>query len=187
MRTTLLAVAAVALSGCGAATAARPATDAPRYEAHGVSVVLPAGWTHATRSLTPGLFDPREVMSVATYPLEYRRIGCNHMPSSALADIGPRDAFVTLMERGRGNEWKSFPPRPAHFSAALGGRSEAIDCVPGAHFTDHWFGFSDGGRHFHVLVAFGPDAPAAVRDEAWAVLDGLRVDPSVQPDWDSTG
>jgi hypothetical protein len=59
--------------------------------------------------------------------------------------------------------------------------------VPGARFTDHWFGFTDGGRHFHVDVAFGPDAPAEVRAEAWGILDSLTVDPRVRPDWQSTG
>jgi hypothetical protein len=54
-------------------------------------------------------------------------------------------------------------------------------------FSDHWFGFSDGGRHFHVLVAFGPRASAEVQREAWAILDGLRVDPGVVPDWQSSG
>jgi hypothetical protein len=57
--------------------------------------------------------------------------------------------------------------------------------VPSAHFTDHWFTFSDAGRHFHVLVAFGLDAPEAVRQQAWALLDSLRVNPAVRPDWKS--
>ena len=48
-------------------------------------------------------------------------------------------------------------------------------------------GFSDGGRHFHVDVAFGPQASPDVRRQAWAILDSLHVDPAVRPDWPSAG
>ena len=108
---------------------------------------------------------------------------------SALEALGPGDAFVTLEERGLGvpDGAADFPARPARFGAALGGPSEAGACASGAHFADHWFGFSDGGRHFHVLVAFGPQASAEVQRQAWAILDGLRVDPGVVPDWQSSG
>jgi hypothetical protein len=44
-----------------------------------------------------------------------------------------------------------------------------------------------GAATFHVLVAFGPRASAEVQREAWAILDGLRVDPGVVPDWQSSG
>jgi hypothetical protein len=111
------------------------------------------------------------------------------MPGSALEDLGPGDAFVTLEERGLdpGSTWIGFPARPAHFGPELGGPSEAGACTPGTHFTDHWFTFSDAGRHFHVMVAFGPRASTDVQRQAWAILDGLRVDPSVVPDWRSSG
>jgi hypothetical protein len=49
--------------------------------------------------------------------------------------------------------------------------------------SDHWFGFSDAGRAFHALVIVGRSAPASVRDEPWRILDSLRLDPDVQPDW----
>ncbi|HEY6762129.1 MAG TPA: hypothetical protein VI318_21690 [Baekduia sp.] len=174
-----------ALAGCGGGAGARhgaPATTA--YAAHGLAVRLPSGWQAARVNLTPHLVDPREELAVATFPLRYRPTACAHMPGSALADLGPRDAFVTLMERGSDHS-TAFPPRPADFAAAEGdaGRSEASACVPGARFVDHWFEFSDGGRDFHVLVAFGPSATAATRRAAWRILDGLRVDASVRPTW----
>jgi hypothetical protein len=50
-----------------------------------------------------------------------------------------------------------------------------------------WFTFADRGRHFHVLVAFGPQASTRVQQEAWTILDGLRIDPGVRPDWRSSG
>jgi hypothetical protein len=188
-RTAALAAlaASVLLAACGGADDRAP--EPVTYQRHGVTATLPAGWQHAARSLTPNLTDPREVVALGTYPLRYRRTGCAHMPSSALDDLGPRDALVTLQERGRDprSSWRGFPKRPAHFGPRLGGSSEASACVPRARFSDRWFGFSDGGRHFHVLVAFGPRAAAATRREAWAILDGLRVDPAVRPDWSSSG
>jgi hypothetical protein len=164
-----------------------PATVTP-YSAYGLTVGLPAGWRAAPRSLTPHLADPRERLSVATFALRYRQTLCAHMPGSALDDLGARDAFVTLQERGT-SPTTLFPPRPADFAAgeAASGPSEAGDCAPGARFTDHWFTFADGGRNFHVLVAFGPDASAATRRQAWHILDGLRVDPGVRPTWPDSG
>ncbi len=190
----LLALALVA-AGCGeAATEPRqapaPAPTPVEVSEHGLSVSLPAGWQAASASLTPHLVDPREELAVATYPLRYRdQDVCSHMPVTALQDLGPGDAFVTLEERGLdpGSAWIGFPARPAHFGPELGGPSEADACAPGARFTDHWFTFSDGGRHFHVLVAFGPNASDDVHRQAWAILDNLHVDPSVVPDWRSSG
>jgi hypothetical protein len=56
-------------------------------------VELPPGRQRATVSLTPGLVDPREVLSVATFPLRYRPTRCDHVPGSALEDLGPRKGF----------------------------------------------------------------------------------------------
>ena len=183
-------VVALAMAGC-AETAAAPRLAAPapvEVRQHGLTVELPPGWQAASESLTPHLTDPREELAVATVPLRYRQTRCAHVPGSALSDLGPGDAFVTLQERGLGvGEEPAFPARPAHFGPGLGGASEASACVPGASFADHWFGFSDGGRHFHVMVAFGPQASAEVQRQAWAILDSLRVDPGVVPDWKSSG
>jgi hypothetical protein len=111
------------------------------------------------------------------------------MPSSALEDLGAGDALVTLQERGVDSHstWLDFPARPAHFGPGLGGPSEASECSPSARFADHWFGFTDGNRHFHVLVAFGPEVAASVRSEAWQILDSLKIDPRVRPHWQSSG
>jgi hypothetical protein len=186
-----LALVALALAGCGPETEASPPRPASptAYESRGVAVKLPFGWQHSSSSLTPGLTDPREVMSVGTFALRFRPTSCAHIAGSALEDLGPGDAFVTLLERGLepGSSWAGFPPRPAQFGPELGGPSEASECVPTADLVDHWFGFTDGDRHFHVLVAFGPQTTAATRAEAWSILDGLRVDPSVRPDWQSAG
>jgi hypothetical protein len=172
-----------------AGQAASPTAASMTVRAHGLTAELPPGWQAASESLTPHLTDPREELAVGTYPLRYRRTGCAHMPGSALEALGPGDAFVTLEERGLGvaDGAAGFPARPTRFGPELGGPSEASACAPGGHFSDHWFGFSDGGRHFHVLVAFGPQASAEVQRQAWAILDELRVDPGVAPDWQSAG
>jgi hypothetical protein len=158
---------------------------------HGIAVELPPGWQRATVSLTPNLEDPRAVLSVGTFPLRYRETDCEHVPTSALEDLGPGDAFVTLEERGLDphSTWPpDFPPRPAHFGPQLGApNADASECAPGARFTNHWFGFTDSGRHFHVLVAFGPTASATVQRQAWQILDSLKIDPRVRPDWRSSG
>jgi hypothetical protein len=189
-----LAALALAATGCGAAEervsspAAGALPPAAAFGADGVTVGLPPGWEPAPAPLTR-TSDPREVLAVGTFPLRYRETACNHLPASALEDLGPRDALVILLERGLdpGSNWPDFPPRPEHFGPALGGRSEAAECAPGARFTDHWFGVTDRGRHFHVEVAFGPDATPATQAQAWGILDSLRVDPKARPDWRATG
>jgi hypothetical protein len=180
---------ALAIAGCGAVAATAPQRPPVEVRRHGLTVELPPGWHAATESLTPNLVDPREELSVATFPLHYRPTACAHVPGSALEDLGPGDAFVSLQERGLdpGATWGDFLDRPTHFGPELGGPSEAPGCTPSAHYVEHWFGFTDGGRHFHVRVAFGPRASAEVQREAWAILDGLRVDPSAMPDWRSSG
>jgi hypothetical protein len=190
-------VVVLAIAGCAetaaappqAPQAATPVASLVTVRGQGLTASLPPGWQAASESLTPHLFDPREALAVATFPLRYRQTGCAHVPASALEDLGPGDAFVTLQERGLdpAATWPDFPARPAHFGPDLGGASAASRCVPTARFEDHWFGFSDGGRHFHVMVAFGPQASAKVRRQAWAILDSLRVDADVVPDWQSSG
>jgi hypothetical protein len=177
--------ACLGLCACGGKHVATQAEPPVTDVGHGLSVRLPDGWRVATTSLTPHLLDPREEMSVGTFPLRYRPGLCAQFPSGTLEDLGPRDAFVTLQERGRdpGSGWPDFPPRPARFGRGFGGASEVEACVKPARFTDHWFGFTDGGRHFNVLVVFGLEASPQVEDQAWAILDSLRVDPKVQPDW----
>jgi hypothetical protein len=183
----ILAAATVTLGACDSGKESTSTPSPPRvtYSAHGVAVMLPAGWQHARVRLTPYLSDPRQALAVGTFPLRYRQTGCAHVPGSALEDLGPRDAFVELEERGRvpKSDRPEFPPRPAHFGPKLGTPSEASDCVPKSNFTERWIPFTDARRYFYARVAFGPKTPADTRAETWAILDGMKVDPRVRPTW----
>jgi hypothetical protein len=167
-------IAALVLAGCSDEHRSRPSAT---FSARGVTVELPAGWHAAHANLTPNLSDPREVLAVASYRLRYRPDDCAQVPVSALRDLGARGAFVELEERAKsGPPSSEFPRRPPHFGPALGGPSEATACVPGTRMSEHWFGFTDHGRHFYVRVAYGPAASSATKNDAWKLLDGLKVE-----------
>jgi hypothetical protein len=175
----LVAVAvAILLASCGAEKQpVRRVTD----KLHGLSYELPGGWHRAGVDLTPHLVDPREELSVGTFPIRYRPGGCAHIAVSALEEMGSSGAFVTVQERGLMSG--SFARRPARFGPDGGFPSEASGCVPGARFTARAFEFGDAGRNFNALVAFGPQTPSNVKTQAWQILDSLRVDPGVRPTW----
>jgi hypothetical protein len=188
----VLLMCALAAAGCGEGAGQTGTADAERetrYRAHGLTVQLAPGWEPSEVRLTPELLDPREVLAVATFPLRYRPTRCAQVPGSALQDLGSDGALITVQERGvelHGGP-PPYPRRPAAFGPELGGPSEASACIPRARFEDHRFAFAEGDRRFHVEVAFGPDASANTKRQAWAILDSLRVDGSVRPDWPATG
>ncbi|HWK27632.1 MAG TPA: hypothetical protein VNS09_13775 [Solirubrobacter sp.] len=189
MRVLWLLLLAAWCGGSGACGGDEPA-DVYHSVRWGYTVTVPDGWYRAADTLTPNLDDPREVLTVATFPLHYREGKCAQFPSSALSDMGTTDVLLTVQERGTDprSRWHDFPPRPAEFRFQPGQGSEAVDCVSGpVRFVDHWFRFTDGGRHFHVEVALGTAAPEAARRAAYAILDSLRIDPNVTPDWTSSG
>jgi hypothetical protein len=169
------AVAVLALAGCGGHDS--PASSVTEA-GHGLRIALPHGWQTASVSLTPNLGpDPSEVLAAANYPLRYRPHECAHVPVSALEDLGDVGAFVELEERRQdATDPSEFPPRPEHFGASLGGPSEASECAPGVRMTEHWFGFTDHGRHFYARVAFGPSTSEDTQHDAWRLLDSLEVE-----------
>lgn len=136
-----------------------------------------------------------EILSLATFPLRDGDELCGDRGEEALARVHPAGALVTVQERGRGAYGDAdFPPRPARFGPDpdLSGRSTWPYCAvrPGAPplpMLDYWFGFGDAGRAFHVLVAVGRSAPAELSRDAFRILDSLRFDPTVKPDWLSSG
>jgi hypothetical protein len=191
-----LAVFAVLVVGCASESQTdRPvlATERSRVEVdrnRGFTVELPSGWRRATAKLTPQITDPLEILTVAT--LRITRVGpydtCAPGARPALAAFTEKDALVTVQESGRGAlriNRLSHPPRPDRFrrEAYPYGSTFTACFVGDLPVEDHWFGFADAGRAFHVLVIIGRAAPEHVRDEAWSILDRLRVDPEVRPDW----
>jgi hypothetical protein len=155
----------------------------------GYTVTVPGGWHRAEASLAPTLVDPREILAVATFPLQ------NGDLCDALQRVPPGEAFVTVQERGRGAYGSGgFPARPARFEPdpALPGSSAWPYCVggddkPPIPILDYWFEFSDAGRAFHVFVGIGTGASTHVRREAFDILNSLRFDAAVKPDWNTVG
>jgi hypothetical protein len=196
----LVAVLLVTVSpGCGndrAGSQAAGMAPAPVEAASGIyenarwgySVRIPPGWHWAERPLT-ALTDPVETLMVATYR---PRSGSDRCGPLAFGGFEANQALVTVLERGLdpGSDWRDFPARPAHFAYQAGQSSEFTECLrttEGIRLKDHWFRFTDAGRHFHVLVAIGADAPSSAEAEAYGLLDSLQFDPSVKPDWRSSG
>jgi hypothetical protein len=174
------ALAASVLIACGDDDDPEPLTVHQR-PAMGYSLTIPDGWHRAAHSLTPTITDPVEMVSLATAPFERGESVCR-----ALDRVVPSGAFVTVQERMHGGAGApGFPPRPAEFRPrpAVEGNSTWAWCgrrdsEPPLPIDHYWFGFSDRGRAFHVLVAFGKDAPEAVRAEAFALLDSLQLAPA---------
>jgi hypothetical protein len=181
-------LASMLVAACGDEPGRKPSTVHQRPEL-GYSLTVPDGWHRAAENLTPHITDPVETLSLATTAFDPDDRICD-----ALKRVVPDGAFLTLQERGAGvNDSPEFPARPAHFRprpAEEGystwpwcGAREGERPIPMDHY---WFTFRDAGRAFHVLVAFGEEAPEQVREEAFAALDSLRLDPEVKPDWAST-
>jgi hypothetical protein len=90
---------------------------------HGFSIEYPATWHRASTSLTPGLADPVEIVSLGTGDLVPGSHSCAQFPVAALEAMGRTDAFITVQERlsphaaglapGQPfDETKGFPDRP---------------------------------------------------------------------------
>ncbi len=164
------------VAGCGdgdreheVGRSAAPAWTSHPVPERGATVWVPAGWEVATESLTPHLANPLEVFSTATFPLRHHPAECPHMPS-ALNDLGHAGVLVSVQEQEQdrgsaGND--GYPPRPDRFAPHP--EPSGIDCAPDDGEV-HWFPFSDGGRHFYGLVAYGPAASAEARAEGFEVL-----------------
>jgi hypothetical protein len=193
----LVVLAAVVLGGCGG----EPTRSSGGGESSGgwstyrsaklgLAVRYPSGWRRAAGSLTPTITDPREILTLATLridgvpPDNY----CRPWDEPQLPEFSKRDALITIQEGGRGSlslNYRSYPPRPERFRPErLAQGSTFTTClVRDLPVTDHWFGFSDAGRAFFALVIVGRSAPERVRREAWKIVNSLRFDPEVKPDW----
>ena len=149
---------------------------------------VPKGW-QAAREPVGRIGEPREILSVATFPLRHQPTDCEAFAGSARRDLGPRDAFLTVLERGHDDDsrWSDFPPRPARFNRGVEEEDAEPACGDQEGTTIYWRYLEDGGRHFHLLVAIGRDASLETRQEAWGILGSLRLDPEVRPKWPASG
>ena len=146
-------------------------------------MVLPAGWYRARRNLTPQLVDPREILSVATYPLRYRRrarcriMGC---PTPALNGFRATDILVSIQERVRARPTTAdvaIDLKPRQTGLAAGPRSCTRRRVAWYAFED----FAAAGRSLYVFAVVGERAPARARRDLKRLLRSLRFSPRGGP------
>ena len=176
-------IAGVVATGCGAGATVvpevRPGSQAPRMiedVRHDYSVALPAGWHRARRNLTPQLTEPREILSVATYPLRYKRrarCGIGGCPTPALNGFQATDILVSIQER--------MHSKPASEDVAidLRRRQRVLGADPRSCPGDRvaWYAFesfAQAGRNLYVLAVVGKRAPARARAELRRLLRSLR-------------
>lgn len=175
-------VAAVLVTGCGATRTVAPefksGSQGPRITdvRHGYSVALPAGWYRARRNLTPQLLDPREILSVATYPLRYqRRARCRipGCPTPALNGFGATDILMSIQERVHARTTAEdvaidLKRRQTNLGAGTG------NCTRGRVAWYAFEAFAEAGRSLYVLVVVGKRAPTRARADLNRVLGSLR-------------
>jgi hypothetical protein len=178
-------VAAGLATGCGATGTVAPefksGSQGPRTTdvRHGYSVALPTGWYRARRNLTPQLLDPREILSVATYPLRYqRRARCRipGCPTPALNGFRATDILMSIQERVHARTTtEDVAIDLERQQAGLG--AGAGSCTRGRVAWYAFEAFAEAGRSLHVLVVVGKRAPARARADLKRLLGSLRFGP----------
>jgi len=178
--------AGVVAAGCGAGPAVvsevasgRQGAQMIRDVRRGYSLVLPAGWHRARRNLTPQLVEPREILSVATYPLRYhRRARCRipGCPSPALNGFRATDILLSIQERARGTPTTrnaAIELKPLRTPLRAGPRSCTRRRVASYVFGD----FSRAGRTLYVFAVVGKRASSGARLDLKRLLRSLRFSP----------
>lgn len=145
---------------------------------HGYSVALPAGWFRAQRNLTPELLEPREILSVATYPLRYqRRARCRipGCPTPALNGFRATDILMSIQERVHARTTtEDVAIDLERRQTDLGGTG---NCTRGRVAWYAFESFAEAGRSLYVLAVVGTRAPATARADLKRVLGSLRFSP----------
>jgi hypothetical protein len=146
-------------------------------EPYAISVFVPAGW-HVTRVRVNTVVDPVTLFTASTFPLEVRRtdrVGPSGFCSRPIQRAWRRDgAYVQVAEERDGASRKRMlrrvSQRPPHF--ALRARGGGGLCTPP---DSGEIVFQQGGRAFYVFYGIGPRASRAVRAQARAILESLRI------------
>jgi hypothetical protein len=154
-----------------------------RNDQIGFEVTYPEDWIRADTNLTPVLSQPREILSVGTYPLRPGGKACidAYLPGDALADLGADDVFLTVQESASGPG--GFPPRPGTFAPS--NARLAVEDLPACDeyarisMRGWWFAFEDRGRNLFAFLAVGGDVKpeSEAWRTGWEVLNSLRFDP----------
>jgi hypothetical protein len=174
-------VAAVLATGCGDARTAAPEFKSGSQGSritdvrHGYSVALPAGWYRARRNLTPQLVEPREILSVATYPLRYmRRARCRipGCPTPALNGFRATDILMSIQERVHART--TAEDVAIDLKRRQTDRGGTGNCTRGRVAWYAFEAFAEAGRSLYVLVVVGKRAPARARADLRRLLRSLR-------------
>jgi hypothetical protein len=141
-------------------------------------VAIPAGWFRARRNLTPELLEPREILSVATYPLRYQRrarCGIPGCPTPALNGFRATDILMSIQERRHARTTtEDVAIDLKRRQTDLGGKG---NCTHGRVAWYAFEAFAEAGRSLYVFVVVGTRAPATARADLKRVLGSLRFSP----------
>jgi hypothetical protein len=148
-----------------------------RYGTNGVSVALPRTW-YASLARTTSLVDPAEAFAVGTFfPLRSSMSSC---PVNALADLGPRDAFV-IAYVWAARPSRDLPTRPARFGPKVHWEKHDLCSRLVPNGTTRYLVFRESGRQVMLGVVFGEDVSSARAAQAYRVLNSLVVEPLRTP------
>jgi hypothetical protein len=120
--------------------------------------------------------DPREILSVATYPLRYKRRarcripGC---PTPALNGFQATDILMSIQERVRARTTtKDVAIDLERREVGRGGGP--ANCTRARVAWYAFEAFAESGRSLYVLVVVGKRAPATARADLKRLLGSLR-------------
>jgi hypothetical protein len=160
-----LAAAAVAL--------VHGATASTSFDRMGIAFRVPQGWS-LTLGRINGVVDPVTVFTVSTFRIRAGTTGsgiCSLQLQRAWRTDG---AYLQLTEERDGASLRRMlprtPARPRHFVLDARGRGGLCTPPDSGELT-----FREHGRAFYVFYGFGRRAPARIRAQAEALLDGMRI------------
>ena len=138
------------------------------------SIVYPDSWDRAADQLSPHVEEPREIFSVASFPLRPRETTCPY--SGALEDIGANGAFVSLSESSGNLTSRYLLARPGEqFTLGSGYEAEVGDCAD-INVEDRMIPFQDGSRFLFAYVALGHTASTETKNTVLSVLNSLEFE-----------
>ena len=137
-------------------------------------------WRIADVTLTPNLTNPREVLSLGTYPLRQGGDRCAQIPENALEDLGWSDAFVSVQRVGGGRDLEEYPAWPPEFTYDwFHARDdfpfwECLDRPDVSELYLRWVQVVEDETLYFVIVALGSDAFDTSRaQQVLDILNGL--------------